>query len=166
MCSKRPRKLHFHAVLLAIALLAPRFCHFYRIRSPLAFRNPNGVSRPRGDRNPTNAILILKKTCASTLEGRTYSLIEMVTRLAERLGVTPRCHRRGQTTGGALVPRWRRRSVSERTGRFPIHPGTTFLGAVKCTASRITRTAWAIYRPFWKGGRWPAAGRGFARIAN
>ena len=56
---------HFHATLLAAALLAQVLCPFYRNRSSLDFLHPNGLTREKDDRNFTDALLIMNKTCDS-----------------------------------------------------------------------------------------------------
>ena len=65
----------FHANLMTAAFAAPALCPFYRSQSCMGFLKPNGLTRTKNGRNFFEALLILNKTCAATVEGRTLPTI-------------------------------------------------------------------------------------------
>ena len=102
--ARRAVEPRFRATLLTAALLAPAICPFYRNRPSIDFLHPIGLLRARGDRNFVDAILILNKTCDSTLAGRTLSLIPLIQGIAGRLGATLKARRSELTIGDPRAP--------------------------------------------------------------
>ena len=114
LSQRRAPEPHFHATLLAAALTAPALCPFYRKHSCSDFLKPNGLTRAKDDRNFFDALLIMNKTCAATLAGRTLSIIPWIAGIAARLGAYLQAHRTEPLMGDPSAPSDTRRGLAHR----------------------------------------------------
>ena len=143
---RRAAEPRFRSTLLTAALLAPVLCPFYRNRSSIDFLHPNGLLRARDDRDFIDAILIMNKTCASTLVGRTMSLIPFIQGIAGRLGATLQAHRSEATLGGPRAPTDTATGLATRWSVAYDSP-TTLKGTESCITYRILCPTSKTYPP-------------------